>query len=54
MYLFEVIRIFLFAMLFSVILMVLPWKLMRSYMVAAYDLGMTGGDYAFLNIEDTV
>jgi hypothetical protein len=37
-----------------VIVLVINEELLRNYMLAAYDEGMTGGDYQFLFLRQTL
>ncbi len=32
--------------------MAVPWDELRRYMLVAYDLDMTGGDYVFLDVDN--
>ena len=39
---------------FTVIILVIPRDELRSYMLRAYNLGMTGGDYQFLYTDPSL
>lgn len=43
--------LFRFQSFFSVVILSVRGRLVRKFMLAAHDLGMTRGDYIFLDVE---